>query len=48
MACFVRNVQAIIFVVDSCDKLRIVVAKDELDCLLQHQGLYLPHPSLNF
>lgn len=35
---FLRNAQAIIFVVDSSDKLRIVVAKDELDILLQHPG----------
>ncbi|XP_031549996.1 ADP-ribosylation factor-like protein 6 [Actinia tenebrosa] len=33
---YYKNAQAIIFVVDSSDKLRIVVAKDELDILLQH------------
>ena len=33
-----RDVQAIIFVLDSSDKLRLPVAKDELDHLLQHAG----------
>ena len=33
-----RESQAIIFVVDSGDKLRMVVAKEELDTLLNHQG----------
>ena len=33
-----RNAEAIIFVIDSSDKLRIVVAKEELDGLLQHIG----------
>lgn len=34
----VRNAEAIIFVIDSSDKLRMVVAKEELDGLLQHPG----------
>lgn len=33
-----RDVHAIMFVLDSSDKLRIPVAKDELDHLLQHPG----------
>ena len=36
---FFRNVQAIIFVIDSNDKLRMVVAKEELDELLKHAGM---------
>ena len=35
----IRNAQAIIFVLDSSDQLRIAVAKEELDLLLQHQGM---------
>ena len=35
-----RESQAIIFVVDSGDKLRMVVAKEELDTLLNHQGTW--------
>ena len=35
---FFRDAQAIIFVIDSSDKLRMVVAKEELDLLLKHQG----------
>ena len=31
----VRDCQGIVFVVDSSDRLRMVVAKDELDMLLQ-------------
>ena len=31
--------EAIIFVVDAADRLRIKVAKNELDMLLQNQGL---------
>ncbi|CAL4077698.1 unnamed protein product, partial [Meganyctiphanes norvegica] len=31
--------EGIIFVVDSSDKLRLVVAKDELDMLLQHENI---------
>ena len=33
-----RDVHAIVFVIDSSDKLRISVAKDELDHLLCHAG----------
>ena len=33
-----RDVEAIMFVIDSSDKLRLSVAKDELDELLKHQG----------
>ena len=33
-----RDVDAIIFVLDSSDKLRMPIAKDELDQLLQHPG----------
>lgn len=33
---YYHDCQGIIFVVDSSDKLRLVVAKDELDMLLQH------------
>ena len=33
-----RTAQAIIFVLDSSDDYRMVVAKDELDILLQHSG----------
>lgn len=33
-----RECHAIIFVVDSSDKLRMVVAKEELDTLLSHDG----------
>lgn len=32
---YYRDCQGIIFVVDSSDRLRMVVAKDELDMLLQ-------------
>lgn len=35
---FPREGQAIIFVIDSADKLRMVVAKEELDTLLNHPG----------
>lgn len=34
-----RDGQAIIFVIDSSDKLRMVVAKEELDTLLNHPGI---------
>jgi len=34
-----REGQAIIFVIDSGDKLRMVVAKEELDTLLNHPGI---------
>lgn len=36
---FLREGQAIIFVIDSADKLRMVVAKEELDTLLNHPGM---------
>ena len=36
---FLRDAQAVIFVIDSSDKLRMVVAKEELDELLKHPGL---------
>ncbi len=41
-ACYVvfREGQAIIFVIDSGDKLRTVVAKEELDTLLNHPGIF--------
>ncbi len=35
-----REGQAIIFVIDSGDKLRTVVAKEELDTLLNHPGTF--------
>ena len=38
---YCRDVDAIIFVIDSSDKLRIPIAKDELDQLLQHPGRYI-------
>jgi len=40
MSCFIfyRDVEAIIFVLDSSDKLRMSVAKDELEQLLGHAG----------
>ncbi|XP_036807325.1 ADP-ribosylation factor-like protein 6 isoform X2 [Oncorhynchus mykiss] len=46
---YYKEGQAIIFVVDSGDKLRMVVAKEELDTLLNHPGessssLYTPEP----
>lgn len=36
--CFYRESHAIIFVIDSSDQLRMVVAKEELDTLLTHEG----------
>ena len=33
-----RDVEAIMFVLDSSDKLRLSVAKDELEQLLSHPG----------
>lgn len=36
---YYEDVQAVIFVIDSTDRLRIVVAKDELDHLLMHQKI---------
>lgn len=37
----IREGQAIIFVIDSADKLRMVVAKEELDTLLNHPGKFI-------
>ena len=51
---YVDECQGIVFVVDSSDKLRMVVAKDELDMLLQHPDIrsrkipILLHVILNF
>ncbi|XP_077992319.1 ADP-ribosylation factor-like protein 6 isoform X2 [Glandiceps talaboti] len=36
---YYKDAQAIIFVIDSSDKLRMVVAKDELDQLLTHNAI---------
>ena len=36
---YYKECQEIVFVVDSSDKLRMVVAKDELDMLLQHPDI---------
>jgi GTPase SAR1 family protein len=36
---YYRNCQAVIFVVDSADKIRMVVAKDELQNMLQSKGI---------
>lgn len=36
---YYRECHGVIFVIDSSDKLRMVVAKDELDLLLQHPDL---------
>ena len=33
-----RDVQAVMFVVDSSDKLRMPIAKEELELLLRHPG----------
>lgn len=38
---FLRDGQAIIFVIDSADKLRMVVAKEELDTFLNHPGVFV-------
>ena len=46
---YYRDAQAIIFVIDSSDKLRIVVAKEELDELLNHGDIKTkPIPVLFF
>ena len=37
---YYRDCQGIIFVVDSSDRLRMVVAKDELDMLLQVNSIF--------
>ena len=36
---YYRGVEAIIFVIDSSDPLRLVVAKDELEMMMNHDGL---------
>lgn len=36
---YYKNVEAIIFVLDSSDKLRLLVAKDEFDQVLQHPDI---------
>ena len=36
---YYRDVQAIIYVLDSTDKVRMCVAKDEMDSILQHKDL---------
>nr|XP_040579296.1 ADP-ribosylation factor-like protein 6 isoform X2 [Lepeophtheirus salmonis] len=36
---YYKDCQGIVFVVDSSDKLRMIVAKDELDMLLQHPDI---------
>lgn len=33
---YYKDCQGIIFIIDSSDKLRLVVSKEELDMLLQH------------
>ena len=43
---YYKECQGIIFVVDSSDKLRMVVAKDELDMLLQHPVSFFRHETL--
>lgn len=50
LSLYLREGQAIIFVIDSADKLRMVVAKEELDTLLNHPGmfLYISHGSRTF
>ena len=35
----IRNAQAVIFVLDSSDRLRIAVAREELELLLKHSGM---------
>ena len=36
---YYKDAQSIVFVVDSSDKMRMVVAKDELDALLAHDSI---------
>jgi ADP-ribosylation factor-like protein 6 len=36
---YYSDVQAIIFVIDSTDRIRMVVAKEELDLLLSHEAI---------
>ena len=43
----IRTAQAVIFVLDSSDQLRIAVAKEELDLLLQHSGMTYQNKLLN-
>lgn len=38
---YYKETNAIIFVVDSADKLRMAVAKDEFDQLLIHSGMFI-------
>eukprot|EP00879_Flechtneria_rotunda_P020558 GHRR01021631.1.p1 GENE.GHRR01021631.1~~GHRR01021631.1.p1 ORF type:complete len:142 (+),score=36.06 GHRR01021631.1:172-597(+) len=45
---YYRETQAVIFVLDSADKLRLVVAKDELDNMLANQQLNKRVPLLFF
>lgn len=43
---YYREAHAIIFVIDSADRLRLVVAKDELDSMLNHGSLNKKTPVL--
>ncbi|XP_028413730.1 ADP-ribosylation factor-like protein 6 [Dendronephthya gigantea] len=36
---YYRDAQAVIFVIDSSDKIRVVVSKDELDLLIKHPDI---------
>lgn len=45
---YYKDAQAVIFVIDSSDKLRICVAKDELDIMLQSKELRAKVPILFF
>lgn len=36
---YYKDCQGIIFIIDSSDKLRLVVVKEELDMLLQHPDI---------
>lgn len=45
---FCRESHAIIFVIDSSDKLRMVVTKEELDTFLNHEGTNMFSLSLIF
>lgn len=45
---YYSHAQAIVFVVDSSDQLRLCVAKDELDMLLSHQRVGKDVPVLFF
>ena len=44
---YYKSCEAVIFVVDSSDKIRMPVAKDELDNMLQSKG-YLSYTSYPF